>query len=100
MSWPALLLAPLLALLEQALAYALSTPLCQRQMGPWLHLVPAVSLVLVLVCSALALVDWRRRAGQPAGRFISGVSLGMGALCALTIAAMWVPIGWLSPCAG
>ena len=100
MSWPALLLAPLLALLEQTLAYALSTPLCQRQMGAWLHLVPAVTLVLVLACTALALVDWRRRAEQSAGRFISGVSIGMGGLCALTIAAMWWPIGWLSPCAG
>jgi len=99
-SWPALVLAPLVALLEQALSYALSTPLCQRQLGAWMHLVPAFSLLLVFVFIALALLDWRRRAGQPAGRFISGVSLAMGGLCALTIAAMWVPIWWLSPCAG
>ena len=100
MSWPALLLAPLLALLEQALSYALSTPLCQRQLGALLHLVPASTLLLVLVCTALALVDWHRRAGRPAGRFVSGMALGMGGLCALTIAAMWAPIGWLSPCTG
>jgi len=100
MSWPALVLAPTLALLEQALSYALSTPLCERQLGAWLHLVPATGLVLVLACTALALLDWRRRAGQPAGRFVSGMSLAMGGLCALTIAAMWLPIWWLSPCAG
>jgi hypothetical protein len=108
MSWPALILAPLLALAEQALAYALATPSCAQQQGVWLHAVPLVFLLAAGGATALAWSDARRRAagaghadGDAAagnGYFLSCAATGVGALACVAIVAMWVPLWWLPPC--
>jgi hypothetical protein len=120
--WPALLVAPLLALGNLSLGYALVTPSCAHQDGMSLHAVAAVSLLLALAMTALAARAWGRlaairdatgadaavavtrapttasdatdRASRPP--FVALVALLAGALSCLVIAAMWLPI-WLLP---
>ena len=64
--WPALLLAPLLALGHLSLAYALVTPSCARQDSAGLHGLAAASLVLALAMTLLAWRDWHRLPRQVA----------------------------------
>jgi hypothetical protein len=109
--WPALLLAPLLALGHLSLAYALVTPSCARQDGAGLHGLAAVSLVLALAMTLLAWRDWHllprhddvttsdaTQAGSRS-RFVALVATLVGAFSSLVIAAMWLPLWLLSPCA-
>ncbi|HEX6706663.1 MAG TPA: hypothetical protein VF169_18030 [Albitalea sp.] len=108
--WPALLLAPVLALAEQSIVYALATPACQSQREAWMHAVPFVFVALTLALTALAWREARRLraegaahpdADAPALRryFVACVAVGSGALSSLVIAAMWVPQWVLSACA-
>jgi hypothetical protein len=111
MAWPALLIAPLLALAEQSTVYALVTPACERQLSAWLHAVPAGFLVVTLLLTAMAWRQARRfqreGAAQPhadadamASRryFVAWIGVGSGALSSLAIVAMWVPQWVLSAC--
>jgi hypothetical protein len=112
-SWPALLVAPLLALGMQSIAYALVTPSCAHAGGSaLLHLVSAAALVLSVVLTAVAATGWRRARDEKAravpavaepvegGRdlFLGRVATLTGAFSALTIAAMWIPVWLLPPC--
>ena len=58
LSWPALLLAPLVALSELSIAYSLVSPSCAGQDRTLLHAVAAVSLFLVLAMTVLAWREW------------------------------------------
>jgi hypothetical protein len=107
MSWPALILAPLLALAEQSVAYALATPGCAHQHDVSLNAVPLAFLLLTLAATAMAWVDANRHAGEGhsdadrAGNqrhFMARAATGVGALSSLAILAMWVPLWWLPPC--
>ena len=111
LSWPALLLAPLLALTEQSIVYSLSTPTCQTQREAWLHGVPLVFFLATLALTALAWLEARRLRGGDAPHldadrralrryFVAWMAVGAGALSSLAIAALWVPQWVLSPCAG
>jgi hypothetical protein len=97
LSWPALLLAPLVVLGQLSLAYSLVTPSCAGQDRSALHAVAALSLLLVLAMTALAWRGWRYAAGERA-RFVALVSVIVGALSALVCVALWLPIWLLSPC--
>jgi hypothetical protein len=120
-SWPALLLAPLVVLGEQSIVYSMVTPSCARQDRTGLHLVAAVSLLAVLVMTAMAWRAWRRHVdasehGEAAARsaphvtradgdtasqrphFIALMALIVGALSVLVCLVLWVPIWFLSPC--
>jgi small-conductance mechanosensitive channel len=109
--WPALLLAPLLALGLQSLAYALVTPACASQGGEGLHLLAGGSLLLALVLTALAGQSWRQAfklrwqspeatADREGGRdlFLGRVATLVGVFSSLTIAALWIPLWLLPPC--
>ena len=113
--WPALLLAPLLALLDQSVAYALVTPSCALQTTAWLHLVAGLSFLLVAAMTVLAWKAWRRMAvaaetpgskmtasdateGRVRGQFIALVAALAGSMSLLVVLAMWLPIVVLSPC--
>ena len=109
--WPALLLAPLLALGLQSLAYALVTPACASQSGEGLHLLAGASLLLALALTALAGQGWRqaftlRRQSPEAavdregGRdlFLGRVATLVGVFSSLTIVALWIPLWLLPPC--
>jgi hypothetical protein len=118
LSWPALLLAPLVALAQQSIAYSLVTPACAQQSRAVLHAVSAVSLVLVVALTALAWRAWRgdgaRTARDSGGkravtvadgggasarpRFVELVAVIVGALSALVCATLWLPVWMLSPC--
>lgn len=121
LSWPALLLAPLIALGQLSIAYALVGPACARRDPVALHVVSIVALALVVVLTLLAWRGWQRvaqakttvdAAAVPAGpvtladgsgasqrpRFVALVAVLVGALSALVCAALWLPIWVLSPC--
>ena len=107
-AWPALLLAPLVALADLSVIYALVTPSCQRQDRSALHGVAALSLLVVLVLTAMAWQAWRRSASSvtaadsdPAAqrpRFVALVATLVGALSVLVCVALWLPVWMLSPC--
>lgn len=108
--WPA----PLLALGLVSLVYALVTPACARQGGLVLHLVSAATLLLCGLMTGLAWHAWRGRApvadgippvtasdsGAAASRpsFVALLATLVGALSALVVAALWVPVWMLPPC--
>jgi hypothetical protein len=107
-NWPALVLAPSLALADLTIIYALVTPSCKRQnlLAPNL-----VSAAILLLCLWFTLQAWRNWAGQGSdaqapddgarenGRFIALVAALVGALSCLVVLAMWFPQWILSPCA-
>ena len=106
--WPALLLAPMMALGEQLIAYALSTPACQTQLDLWMHLVPLAFASVTAVFTALAWLQMRRLALLPhvdadtashRRYFVARIATWCGALSTLAIVAMWIPQWMLSPCA-
>jgi len=111
-AWPALLLAPLLALGDVSLVYALVSPSCARQDSTALHSVAAVSLVLALAMTAMAWRHWRAAAPTSGGvtaatysdgsvaearrSFVALVATLAGALSSLVIVAVWLPV-WVLP---
>ena len=103
--WLALLLAPILALADQSIAYAVAGWACAHQHPYAPHFVHAAFLVAVLAATLAAGTLWRDTRGAAgtddpaAGRhFLAGLALASGALSALVIAAMWYPAWVLSPC--
>jgi len=122
-SWPALLLAPLIALADLSVVYSLVTPACMRQDRSGLHAVAAASLVIVLALTMLAWRAWRdetagvqgqatsemangprdvtRADGDAAAdrqRFVALIAVLVGALSGCVCVALWLPIWLLSPC--
>lgn len=119
LSWPALLIAPLIALSQLSIAYSLVTPECARQDQTALHAVAAVALLLVAAMTAMAWRAWRDRRDQEVAaaaanarpvtvadgdgasqrpRFIELIAVLVGALSVLVSVVLWVPIWVLSPC--
>jgi hypothetical protein len=111
-AWPALLLAPLLALAEQSIMYALSTPSCQTQRDAVLNVIPLAFLIATAVLTVFAFSAARRlRRGaddspqadadalESRRYFVAWMAVGSGALSSLVILATWVPHWVLSPCA-
>lgn len=103
--WLALLLAPLLALTDQSVGYAVSGWACSHQQTFATHGVHFVLLAAVLVSTLLAWQLWRATAPGPSTphevevrHFLAGLATASGALSALVIAAMWYPSWVLSPC--
>jgi uncharacterized membrane protein (DUF4010 family) len=110
-NWPALLVAPSLALTNLTVTYALVTPSCARQSMAAPNLVSAVFLLACLWMSWGAWRNWRtgrRVAGHAAGEsdaapdrspFLALVAVMVGALSSLVVLAQWFPQWVLSPCA-
>jgi hypothetical protein len=113
--WPALLLAPMVVLGDQSIAYALVTPACAAQTTAWLHAVAVFSAVLVAAMTLVAWRAWRRITsslevpgrgptasdgtdGRARGSFVALAATLSGLLSLLVILAMWLPIAVLSPC--
>ena len=123
-SWPALLLAPLIALADLSAIYALVTPACMRQDRSGLHVVAVAALLIVLALTLLAWHAWLDASARVDGsamvagpngdprevtradgdaavdrqRFIALVAVLVGALSVLVCLALWLPIWLLSPC--
>ena len=101
--WPALLLAPLLALLQQSVVFAMVGPACAQHWEPVLHGLNAAFLIGCATCTALAWRALRQRGGNAAAQharqhFLARVSLGVGALSTLASLAMAAPPLWLPLC--
>ena len=107
-NWPALLLAPSLALVNLSITYALVPPSCAHQDSTALHLVSAAILLLCILFSWQAWRNWRaaridlpsdsdRRAQR--APFVAMVALMVGALSSLAVLAKWFASWILSPCA-
>jgi hypothetical protein len=102
-TWPAVLLAPVLALADQSVAYALVPWSCSHQSMGWLHAVHATFLVATL---ATLVAPWSRLApGAPPTssdeqverrNFFALVGVLVAVFSALVIVAMWIP-QWLIP---
>jgi hypothetical protein len=89
-TWPALILAPLLALGSISLAYALVTPACERGMVWVLHAVILGSFILALAATALA---WTGK-----DEFLRLVATWCGAFFSLVIAIQWLAQFVVTPC--
>lgn len=92
--WPALLLAPVLALAAGSGGYALATPACERSLTWLLHLSFAIFLVLSLATTALAWQTLSRARGE----FLPMLATGVGAFFTAVIAVQWVAVFLISPC--
>jgi hypothetical protein len=106
-SWPAIVVAPLLALADQGVAYALVAWSCAEQDRLLLNAVHAVFLGGIALTLWMA---WRglrpARAGihegasQAPGAFFPLIGVWIAALAALSVAAMWITHIAVSPCFG
>lgn len=108
MTWPALLLAPLLVLLQLSTLQALTTPACTHH-NEWLpHVVCATSLLLMLGMTLLAGYRWHRlvhsvrhlkdEGARSRDRFVATVATLTGVLSSLVGASLWLPVFALAPC--
>jgi hypothetical protein len=104
-TWLALLVAPVLALTDQSVAYALTSWVCAGYPRWALHLPHALLLAATLAATFLAWGAWREIAPGDDGRgvlsrrrLMAGAAIASGAFSSLVIVALWIP-GWLlSPC--
>ncbi|QGZ39549.1 hypothetical protein IP92_01832 [Pseudoduganella flava] len=106
-NWPALLVAPSLALGHLSLVYALVTPACTRQTVIMLHAAAAGTLLLCVLLTLPAVANWRRGHAYSGAddaaarqRFTALVAWLSGALSCLVVLAQWLPMWVLSPCFG
>ena len=101
----ALIVAPLLALADQSVAFALVGWACAHGSAALLHATHAVFLVLTLVLAAGArqvaahAVPGRRGAGLQL-RFLGGVAAAVALLSAVAIAVLWIPTWMIPACVG
>jgi hypothetical protein len=91
-----LVIAPLLVLSEQALAFALVPLSCAAQSGPWLHAVAAAALLLGV---AIAVVTSRSaRSVSPERLLLARMAGAMAWLSVAVLLALWLPVWVLEPC--
>ena len=103
--WVALILAPLLALTDQTVAFALVHWACAHQSTWVVHLSHMVFLALAAAAAIGAWLRWRKTvvsAGTGEAtiqfRFLAGVAMMVALLSALAIIAMWIPTWMISSC--
>ena len=90
--WAGLILAPLLALADQSVSYALVEWSCAHQNVVAGHVVHALFFVATVATFFPALPRRHEVLGM--------VSIMVSVLSALVILAMWLPQWFLSPCIG
>jgi hypothetical protein len=106
--WPALLVAPLLALADQGVTYAMAGWGCAHQQRVPMDVVHALFLVATVAitwsayrASRHAFMDMRSASLTTERDGFMGVSATLvGLLSAAIIVAMWIPLWFLSPCYG
>jgi hypothetical protein len=103
--WFALLGAPVLALVNQSVSYATVGWSCAHQHPVAVHAVHGAFLATVVVGTLSAWRFWRetrpaRTQGEASAcrHFMAGVAAASGALSALVVVAMWLPVWVLGPC--
>jgi hypothetical protein len=104
--WVPILIAPLVVLAQQAIAYALVPLACERQQHWTIHVVMGTSCAAVLLMTVMAWGAWRTSVANPPiddmeasrTRFLSIVAVATSALMMLTIAAQWLTTAFVPPC--
>jgi hypothetical protein len=103
--WVALLVAPLLALVDQSVAYSTVTWSCAHGHALAVHASHALFLAAIAAATLFAWQLWRetravRSRGEDLARrhFMAGIALASGALSGLVVIAMWIPAWVLAPC--
>ena len=104
--WLALIVAPLLALADQAIAFSMVGWACAHQTPALLHASHALFLALATVTAIAAWLHWRETGSAAASmreatrqiRFLAGIATTVASLSALAIAAMWIPTWMISSC--
>jgi hypothetical protein len=101
--WLALLVAPLLALTDLAIAFATVSWACAHQATFAVHAVHFAFLLATLACTVGAWTAWRAGAatkGQTAtqAHFLAGVGMAVATLSTVTVAGMWLPVSMIATC--
>ena len=104
--WLGLIVAPLLALADQTVAFALVGPGCATQTTLVLHASHAIFLALAVAAMVVAWRKWQETTAPFEGsadavrqrHFLAGVAMTVAALSAAAIVAMWIPTWLISPC--
>ncbi len=104
--WFALIVAPLLALIDQAIALSLVHWACAHQSTALLHASHTLFLATTMAAAFAAWRRWRETALIPVKdrdatvqrHFLAGVAMAVAALSATAIAAMWIPTWMISSC--
>jgi hypothetical protein len=93
-TWPALIVAPLLALASISLGYALVTPACERSSAWLMH---AALLMFLALSVASTIAAWLSL--QAARReFLPLVSTWSGVFFSAVIVVQWLALFIVSPC--
>jgi hypothetical protein len=104
--WISLLVAPLLALTDQAVSFATVGWACVHQQSFAVHAIHALFLIAAGTSTLPALKSWIRAPdglgnGDGAGArrpVLAGLGAGVGALSVIVIAAMWMPTWAIDVC--
>ncbi len=101
--WPALLLAPALALADQVVAFAIVGWACARGEPIIVHVVHVAFFFAAAATMPAAWRHWKvsrtRRAGEGEREsFLAALAFGSAALSTLVIAAMSLPTWLIAPC--
>lgn len=98
--WYGLIVAPLLALGDQSVAYAVVSWSCAHQTVVAIHLVHLLFLIAAALGAWLAFNAWHagERTKEQASHGLAAVALAIATLSTLTIAAMWIPAWMISAC--
>jgi hypothetical protein len=104
--WFALIVAPLLALTDQLVAFALVGWACARQSVALVHVSHLLFLAIAIAAAVGAWLKWRETTVAWAGsddayrqrHFLAGVGMTTAGLSSLAIAAMWIPTWMISSC--
>jgi hypothetical protein len=104
-TWLALLLAPVLMLADQSIAYATVGWACARQQVLVMHAVHAGFLLAMLVATFLAWQLWHQTVPSEGSdetlkrrHFLAGLAMASGLFSALVTAAMWLPTFIIPAC--
>ena len=103
--WVALLVAPLLALTDQSVAFAVVGWACAHQSAYAIHVVHLLFLLLTAACAVFAAWQWRAAARADAdgesvarARFLVPLATASAVFSVLAIAAMWLPTWLIASC--
>jgi hypothetical protein len=103
--WFALLAVPVLALIDQSVAYATTLWACAHQNTLAVHVVHVPFLLAAIVGTLVAWQAWRRASALKAENetlarrhFVAGLATGASALSVLVILAMWALTWVLRAC--
>ena len=112
--WPGIFLmlapfvvSPLVALVNEEVAYVVVPWACYRDAAGWLSVVPIVSLLLLAGLALVAFRDWRRAGGGTAAeqdtvadrtRFVALAGLGVTGISMLAVAWQLLAMWMVHPC--